>query len=69
MNNKIYEIRNTELSAKDAALLWRFTAAWRPLDEIESWRELRNRGLEPVEKESLMDIIQDQYEYDKENGV
>lgn len=64
--NNIHDIRNTELSPKDAALLWRFTTAYRPHDPIETWRDLRDSGLEKVEDESLMDIIIDQYEYSQE---
>ena len=66
MNNKIYEIRNTELSPKDAALLWRFTAAYRPHDPIQNWRELRDSGLDKVEEDSVMDVIRDQYEAEQE---
>jgi hypothetical protein len=62
MNNKIYEIRNTELSPKDAALLWRFTAAYRPHDPIQNWRELRDSGLDAIDEESVMDVILDQHE-------
>jgi hypothetical protein len=66
MNNKIYDIRQKELSPKEAALLWRFTAAYRPHDPAPTWQELKAQGLEKVDEDSLMDIIIDQYEYEKE---
>ena len=66
MSNSIYQVRNTELSPKDAALLWRFTAAYRPHDAPPTRQDLKDNGLERIEDESLMDIIIDQYEYEKE---
>jgi hypothetical protein len=68
MNNKIYKIRNTELSPKDAALLWRFTAAHRDHDPIQNWRELRDSGLEKIEEDSVMDVIRDQYEFENQQS-
>jgi hypothetical protein len=68
-NHQIYQLRNVELDPALAAKLWPFTNAWRPFDETPSWRELREQGLEPVEEDSLMDVIIDQYEYDKEMRV
>jgi hypothetical protein len=69
MNNAIYQLRHVELEPELAAKLWPFTNAWRPFDETPTWRELREEGLEPLVEDSLMDIIVDQYEYDKECGV
>jgi hypothetical protein len=66
MSNAIYEARLKELNPNDAALLWRFTAARRDHDDPYSWRELRDQGLEKVEEDSLMDIIEDQYLYEVE---
>jgi hypothetical protein len=68
-NNQIYQLRQVELDPKVAAKLWPFINAWRNHDDVYSWRELKEQGLEPLEEESLMDIIVDQYEYDKETGV
>lgn len=65
-NNQIYQLRQIELDPTVAAKLWPFTQAWRPHDEIQSWRELRADGNELIEEESLMDIIIDQYEADAE---
>jgi hypothetical protein len=67
MSNTIYDIRYKELSAKEAALLWRFTAAYRPHDPAPTWQELKAQGLEKVDEDSLMDIIIDQHEHDKEH--
>ena len=67
MSDKIYDIRYKELSAKEAALLWRFTAAYRPHDPAPTWQELKAQGLEKVDEDSLMDIIIDQHEHDKEH--
>jgi hypothetical protein len=66
MSNMIHDIRFKELSPKEAALLWRFTAAYRPHDPAPTWQEFKEAGVEKVDKESLMDIIIDQREYDKE---
>jgi hypothetical protein len=66
MNNTIYNLRNVELDPALAAKLWRFTAAYRPHDEAPTWREFKEDGVDKVDKESLMDIIIDQREYDKE---
>jgi len=67
VSDKIYDIRYKELSAKEAALLWRFTAAYRPHDPAPTWQELKAQGLEKVDEDSLMDIIIDQHEHDKEH--
>jgi hypothetical protein len=68
MSNAIYEARLRELSPKDAALLWRFTAAYRPHDQPPTWQALKASGLEKIEEDSLMDIIEDQYEAEKESA-
>lgn len=61
MSEAIYEARFKALDPKDAALLWRFTAAYRPHDTPYTWQELRSQGLERLEEDSLMEIIEDQY--------
>lgn len=66
MADKIYEARLKELDPKDAALLWRFTAAYRPHDQPPTWQDLKASGLEKIEEDSLMDIIEDQYLAEKE---
>lgn len=66
MSNKIYEILQTELDPKDAALLWRFTSAYRQHDPIPTWRDLKAQGLEKIDEDSLMDVIQDQFEAERE---
>ena len=65
----IYQLRQVQLDPKDAALLWRFTAAYRPHDQPLTWRDLRDSGLEKVEDESLMDIIEDQYLAEQEGRL
>lgn len=68
MSNTIFEARLKELSPKDAALLWLFTAARRPHDDPQTWRDLQADGYEKIEEDSLMDIIEDQYEAEKESA-
>jgi hypothetical protein len=36
------------------AKLWPFLNAYRPHDEVETWKDLRENGLEPVEKQSVV---------------
>jgi len=67
MNNAIYQLRHVELEPELAAKLWPFTAAYRPHDPIPTWRDLQAQGLEKIEEESLMDIIEDQYLAEKES--
>ena len=69
MSDAIYQARLQQLDPKDAALLWRFTAAYRDHDQPLSWRELKDSGLEKVEDESLMDIIEDQYLAEQEGRL
>ena len=61
MKNNIYDLRYVELEPALAAKLFPFVNSYRPHDKPLSWRELKDEGLEKVEKESLMDIIEDQY--------
>jgi hypothetical protein len=63
-NHQIYQLRQVELDPTVAAKLWPFISSYRPHDSIQSWRELRADGNDPVEEDSLMDIIIDQYEAD-----
>ena len=67
MSNTIYDIRFKELSPKEAALLWRFTAAYRPHDPAPTWQELKAQGLERIDEDSLMDIVEDQYLAERES--
>lgn len=67
MSNAIYEARFKELDPKDAALLWKFTSAYRPHDQPPTWQELKASGLERIEEDSLMDIIEDQYLSERES--
>ena len=66
MNNTIYNLREVELDPVIAAKLWPFINARRPHSEAPTWREFKEDGVDKVDKESLMDIIVDQREYDKE---
>jgi hypothetical protein len=66
MNNTIYNLRNVELDPAVAAKLFPFINAYRPHDTAPTWREFKEDGVDKVDKESLMDIIIDQREYDKE---
>ena len=66
MNNKIYNLRNVELDPALAAKLFPFVNAYRPHDPAPTWREFKEAGVEKIEEESLMDIIIDQHEYNKE---
>jgi hypothetical protein len=69
MSNNIYNLRNVELDPTLAAKLHPFINARRPHDPAPTWRELKADGLEKVDEDSLMDIIEDQYLYDKANGL
>jgi hypothetical protein len=66
MSNTIYQLRQAELDPALAAKLFPFTNAYRPHDPAPTWQELKAQGLEKVDEDSLMDIIIDQYEYEKE---
>jgi hypothetical protein len=66
MSNKIYEIRQVELDPSLAAKLFPFVNAWRPHDPIPTWRDLKAQGLEKIDEDSLMDVIQDQFEAERE---
>lgn len=61
MSEKIYAMRYLELEPELAAKLWMFTQAWRPHDSIQSWRQLRDEGYDPIEKESTLDELNDYY--------
>lgn len=67
MTQQIYNLRYTELDPSVAAKIWPFVNAYRPHDEVKTWRVLREEGYDPVETESLMDVIEDQREAELEN--
>jgi hypothetical protein len=67
MSNTIYQLRQVELDPALAAKLFPFTNAYRPHDPAPTRQELKAQGLEKVDEDSLMDIIIDQHEYDKEH--
>lgn len=69
MNDTIYNLRHVELDPALAAKLHPFINAYRPHDPAPTWQELKAEGLEKVEEESLMDIIRDQHEFEKEKRV
>jgi hypothetical protein len=66
MNTRLYEARNSELNPAEAALLWRFTQAYRPHDSVPTPKELRDQGLERIDPETVMDTVRDQFEAEKE---
>jgi hypothetical protein len=55
------QLRYTELNPELAAKLWPFIQARRPHEDPPTWRDLQAQGLEKIEEDSLMDIIEDQY--------
>ena len=61
MKNNIYDLRYVQLEPALAAKLFPFVNAYRPHDPAPTWQELKASGLEKIEEESLMDIIEDQY--------
>lgn len=61
MSDAIYQLRHEQLDPALVAKLFPFVNAYRPHDPAPTWRELRDSGLEKIEDESLMDIIEDQY--------
>lgn len=65
MTDTIYNLRYTDLGPL-AMKLHPFIYARRPHDKAPTWRDLKAEGLERVEDESLMDIIEDQYIADQE---
>jgi hypothetical protein len=65
-NHQIYQLRSIELDPTVAAKLWPFTNAYRPHDPAPTWREFKADGVDKIEEESLMEIIVDQYEADRE---
>jgi hypothetical protein len=64
MNNTIYNLRNVQLDPALAAKLFPFINAYRPHDAAPTWREFKADGVDKIEEESLMDLIEDQYEAD-----
>jgi len=47
------EVFDCDLQAK----LFQFLASYRPHDEIETWKDLRDRGLERVKSEDTLDDL------------
>lgn len=47
-------LRSVTLPGEVQAKLWPFLNAYRPHDEVETWKDLRENGLEPVEKQSVV---------------
>ena len=60
MKNDIYNLRYVELEPALAAKLFPFVNSYRPPDPAPTWQELKASGLERIEEESLMDVIEDQ---------
>jgi hypothetical protein len=60
-NHQIYQLRSIELDPTVATKLWPFINAYRPHDSVQSWRELRAEGYEPIEKDSTLDELNDKY--------
>jgi hypothetical protein len=68
MNDTIYNLRHVELDPALAAKLFPFINSYRPHDPAPTWQELKAEGLEKVEEESLMDVVMDQREFEKESA-
>jgi hypothetical protein len=47
-------LRSVTLPDEMQAKLWPFLNAYRSHDEVETWKDLRENGLEPVEKQSVV---------------
>jgi len=47
-------LRSVTLPDEMQAKLWPFLNAYRPHDEVETWKDLRENGLEPVKSESVV---------------
>lgn len=60
-NDTIYNLRHVQLDPAVVAKIFPFVNAYRPHDPAPTWRELQDQGLEKIEEDSLMDIIEDQY--------
>jgi hypothetical protein len=67
MKDTIYNLRTVELDPALAAKLFPFINARRPHDPAPSWREFKENGIDRIEDESLMDIIEDQYLAERES--
>jgi len=68
MSDRVYNLRYVELDSSLAAKLYPFINARRPHDQPQTWQELKASGLERIEEDSLMNIIEDQYEAEKESA-
>jgi len=51
-------LRSVTLPGEVQAKLWPFLNAYRPHDEVETWKDLRENGLEPVEKQSVVSELE-----------
>jgi len=47
-------LRSVTLPVEVQTKLWPFLNAYRPHDEVETWKDLRENGLEPVKSESVV---------------
>ena len=50
-------LRSTVLDCDLQAKLWQFLSSYRPHDEIETWRMLREDGLQGVKSKDTMDEL------------
>ena len=50
-------LRSTVFDHDLQAKLWQFLSAYRPHDEIETWKDLRDRGLEGVKSVDTMNEL------------
>jgi len=51
-------LRSVTLPDEMQAKLWLLLNAYRPHDEVETWKDLRENGLEPVEKQSVVSELE-----------
>ena len=66
MITELNQLRYTELNPELAAKLWPFINAYHPHDQPPTWQDLRASGLEKIEEDSLLDIIEDQHLAERE---
>jgi hypothetical protein len=51
-------LRSVTLPGEMQAKLWLLLNAYRPHDEVETWKDLRENGLEPVKSESVVSELE-----------
>jgi hypothetical protein len=51
-------LRSVTLPDEMQAKLWPLLNAYRPHDEVETWKDLRENGLEPVKSESVVSELE-----------